>query len=81
MGAQIIMSHHQEVTVMGNNRQGLVGIQMSSPDIRAGMALLIAALSAKEGESVINNTLQIHRGYENIVERLKALGADIREID
>jgi UDP-N-acetylglucosamine 1-carboxyvinyltransferase len=77
MGADIIMSHHQEVTVVGNNRKRkLQGVQMSSPDIRAGMALVIAALSA-EGESVIKNAGQIHRGYERIVERLSGLGADI----
>jgi UDP-N-acetylglucosamine 1-carboxyvinyltransferase len=80
MGAEIVMSHHQEVTVIGNNRENsLTGINMSSPDIRAGMALLIAALSAK-GESIINNAGQIHRGYENIVERLSALGAQIESI-
>lgn len=77
MGAEIVMSHHQEVTVIGNNRKNdLIGLNMASPDIRAGMALLIAALSA-EGESVIHNAHQIHRGYENIVERLSALGAHI----
>lgn len=77
MGAEIVMSHHQEVTVIGNNRKNdLIGLNMASPDIRAGMALLIAALSAK-GESVINNASQIHRGYEKIVERLSALGAEI----
>ncbi len=77
MGADIVMSHNQEVTVVGNNRcRTLVGVEMTSPDIRAGMALLIAALSA-EGKSTIQNAHQIHRGYENIFERLKALGADI----
>lgn len=80
MGAEIVMSHHQEVTVIGNNRESnLIGIKMASPDIRAGMALLIAALSAK-GESMIQNAGQIHRGYEDIVDRLKNLGADIEEI-
>ena len=63
--------------MIGNNRKDtLVGIKMASPDIRAGMALLIAALSAK-GESLIQNAKQIHRGYEKIVERLSALGAEI----
>ncbi len=77
MGAEIVMSHHQEVTVVGNNRsRTLVGLEMASPDIRAGMALLIAALSAK-GESIIQNAHQINRGYEQIVERLQTLGADI----
>jgi UDP-N-acetylglucosamine 1-carboxyvinyltransferase len=80
MGAEIVMSHHQEVTVIGNNRENiLIGIRMASPDIRAGMALLIAALSAK-GESTIQNAGQIHRGYEDIVGRLKSMGADIEEI-
>lgn len=79
MGADVIMSHHQEVTVVGNNReQKLKGLHMMSPDIRAGMALVIAALCA-EGESVIQNAGQIHRGYENIVERLQKLGAEISE--
>jgi UDP-N-acetylglucosamine 1-carboxyvinyltransferase len=54
----------------------LRGITMSSPDIRAGVALLIAALSA-EGKSVIQNIEQIDRGYQNIDERLKSLGAEI----
>jgi UDP-N-acetylglucosamine 1-carboxyvinyltransferase len=52
---------------------------MTSPDIRAGIALLIAALSAS-GESIIQNVEQIDRGYENIVERLKAIGADIDRV-
>lgn len=80
MGADIIMSHHQEITVVGNKRRGLYGMEMSSPDIRAGMALVIAALIAN-GKSIIKNAGQIHRGYENIVERLRLLGADIEEID
>ena len=78
MGADIITSHHNEVTVVGNNREhDLKGVRMVSPDIRAGMALLIAALAAK-GESEIHNASQIHRGYENIIQRLKMIGADIR---
>jgi UDP-N-acetylglucosamine 1-carboxyvinyltransferase len=52
---------------------------MTSPDIRAGIALLIAALSAS-GESIIQNVEQIDRGYENIVERLKSIGADVERI-
>lgn len=81
MGAEIIRSHDKKVTVVGNSRsQKLRGIEMSSPDIRAGMALLIAALSA-EGTSIIHNASQIHRGYENIVERLRGLGAQIEELD
>lgn len=80
MGADIVMSHHQEVTVVGNNRtRTLVGVEMSSPDIRAGMALLIAALSAT-GESVIQNAHQIYRGYEHVIERLQAIGADIEAL-
>ena len=64
-------------TVIGLDRkQRLKGIKMSSPDIRAGVALLIAALSA-QGESEISNIDQIDRGYQNIDTRLKALGADI----
>jgi UDP-N-acetylglucosamine 1-carboxyvinyltransferase len=58
----------------------LRGITMVSPDIRAGVALLIAALSA-EGKSTIQNIEQIDRGYEAIDERLNALGADIRRVD
>lgn len=81
MGAEIIRSHDKKVTVVGNSRsQKLRGIEMSSPDIRAGMALLIAALSA-DGISIIHNASQIHRGYENIVERLHGLGAQIEELD
>ncbi len=80
MGAEIVMSHHQEVTVVGNNRnRTLVGVEMASPDIRAGMALLIAALSAN-GTSVIQNAHQINRGYENIVERLRSIGAHIEAL-
>jgi UDP-N-acetylglucosamine 1-carboxyvinyltransferase len=57
----------------------LHGTEMTSPDIRAGVALLIAAMSA-EGQSIIHNIRQIDRGYQNIDERLNALGADIRRI-
>jgi UDP-N-acetylglucosamine 1-carboxyvinyltransferase len=67
--------------VIGLNRgMQLRGITMVSPDIRAGVALLIAALSA-EGKSTIQNIEQIDRGYEAIDERLNALGADIRRVD
>lgn len=77
MGATINPSTNKQVLVVGNNRQiKLVGVEMSSPDIRAGMTLLIAALAA-EGQSVIQNAHQIHRGYEKIVDRLKNLDADI----
>lgn len=77
MGAQIEICDPHRAIVIGLNREyKLKGIRMTSPDIRAGMALLIAALAA-EGESVIENADQINRGYENIFERLKALGTDI----
>ncbi len=81
MGAQIILCDPRRATVIGLGRKyPLRGIAMSSPDIRAGVALLIAALSA-EGRSVIHNVNQIDRGYENIDGRLLALGAQIRRID
>ena len=57
----------------------LRGLELSSPDIRAGMALVLAALCA-EGESEIQNVIQIERGYENLTERLKKLGAKIEEV-
>src|SRR6185503_1720454 len=80
MGAQIILNDPHRATVIGLDRKyPLRGIKMSSPDIRAGVALLIAALSAN-GESEISNIDQIDRGYENIEGRLKALGADINRI-
>ncbi|MCB0477071.1 MAG: UDP-N-acetylglucosamine 1-carboxyvinyltransferase [Crocinitomicaceae bacterium] len=78
MGAQIILCDPHRATVIGNARKSaLRGIQMTSPDIRAGVALLIAALSA-EGKSVIHNIEQIDRGYQNIDMRLNNIGADIR---
>lgn len=81
MGAEIIQATNKMVIVAGNaRRQKLRAIEMSSPDIRAGMALLIAALSA-DGTSIIHNVSQIHRGYENIVERLRGIGAQIEEVD
>ncbi len=81
MGAQIILCDPHRATVIGLGRKyPLRGITMSSPDIRAGVALLIAALSAK-GKSVIQNIEQIDRGYQYIDKRLNALGADIRRID
>ncbi|HOE05011.1 MAG TPA: UDP-N-acetylglucosamine 1-carboxyvinyltransferase [Bacteroidales bacterium] len=77
MGAQIILCDPHRATVIGlNNQIKLRGIQMSSPDIRAGMALLIAAMSA-EGVSVIHNIEQIDRGYQQIDKRLNQLGAVI----
>ncbi len=81
MGAQIILCDPHRATVIGLNQETpLRGTSMVSPDIRAGNALLIAALSA-EGKSVIQNIEQIDRGYENIDERLRAIGADIRRIE
>ena len=81
MGAQIILCDPHRAVVIGLERQQkLRGITMSSPDIRAGVALLIAALSA-EGKSTIQNIDQIDRGYQNIDLRLQALGADIKRID
>ena len=80
MGAQIILCDPHRAVVIGLERkQKLRGITMSSPDIRAGVALLIAALSA-EGKSKIQNIEQIDRGYQNIDTRLQALGADIKRI-
>lgn len=80
MGAQIVLCDPHRAVVIGLDRQmPLRGITMSSPDIRAGVALLIAALSAK-GKSTIQNIDQIDRGYERIDERLIALGADIKRI-
>ncbi len=80
MGAQIILCDPHRASVIGLNKtQVLRGINMTSPDIRAGMALLIAALSAK-GTSIIDNIDQIDRGYERIDERLNALGAKITRV-
>jgi len=80
MGAQIILCDPHRATVIGLGRkQALRGISMSSPDIRAGQALLIAALSA-EGKSIIQNIEQIDRGYQFIDERLRNLGADIKRV-
>jgi UDP-N-acetylglucosamine 1-carboxyvinyltransferase len=81
MGAQIILCDPHRATVIGLDRKmPLRGIQMTSPDIRAGVALLIAALSA-EGKSVIHNIEQIDRGYQNLEIRLQQLGAKItREV-
>ena len=80
MGAQIILCDPHRAAVIGHGReQKLRGITMSSPDIRAGVSLLIAALSA-EGKSIIQNIEQIDRGYQYIDTRLKALGADIKRI-
>ncbi len=80
MGAQIILCDPHRATVIGLDKMiRLRGTTMSSPDIRAGVALLIAALSA-DGKSVIHNIEQIDRGYQNIDVRLNALGADIKRV-
>jgi UDP-N-acetylglucosamine 1-carboxyvinyltransferase len=80
MGAQIILCDPHRATVIGLNRKSqLRAIEMTSPDIRAGVALLIAALSA-DGKSVIRNIQQIDRGYENIDKRLNAIGAKIKRV-
>ena len=81
MGAQIILCDPHRATVIGLDRKHpLKGIRMTSPDIRAGVALLIAALSA-QGTSVIDNVEQIDRGYQYIDQRLNELGADIVRFD
>ena len=80
MGAQIILCDPHRATVIGLDKKvKLRGIQMTSPDIRAGVSLLIAALSA-QGTSIIHNIEQIERGYQDIDVRLRALGADIKRI-
>jgi len=80
MGAQIILCDPHRATVIGLDRKTpLKGITMTSPDIRAGVSLLIAALSAN-GKSTVLNIEQIDRGYENIEQRLRSLGADIKRI-
>ena len=80
MGAQIILCDPHRATVIGLDRKyNLRGISMASPDIRAGVALLIAALSA-DGKSIIHNIEQIDRGYQNIDNRLLQLGANIKRV-
>lgn len=80
MGAQIILCDPHRAIVVGLNRnKKLQARKMDGPDIRAGMALVIAALSA-EGESIIDNAEQIDRGYEDLVGRLRALGADVEKV-
>jgi UDP-N-acetylglucosamine 1-carboxyvinyltransferase len=80
MGARVVLCDPHRAVVVGLERKfSLRGISMNSPDIRAGVALLIAALSA-EGKSVIQNIEQIDRGYQHIDERLGKLGAEIRRI-
>ena len=81
MGAQIILCDPHRATVIGLNKTvKLRGIEMTSPDIRAGVSLLIAALSA-QGKSLIHNIEQIERGYQDIEARLKAIGANIRRVE
>lgn len=81
MGAQIILCDPHRATVIGlNHHHALKGISMTSPDIRAGVALLIAAMSA-DGKSVIDNIEQIDRGYQRIDERLNAIGAKIKRVN
>ena len=77
MGARIVLCDPHRAVISGPAR--LRGSSVESPDIRAGMAILLAALAA-EGESTINNIGQIDRGYEKIDERLKALGADLTRV-
>ena len=80
MGAKVILCDPHRATVIGMNfESSLKATKMTSPDIRAGISLLIAALSAK-GTSIINNIEQIDRGYENIEARLKSIGAKIERI-
>ena len=80
MGAKIILCDPHRATVIGHNfKSKLKGTILTSPDIRAGISLLIAALSAK-GKSVIHNIEQIDRGYEKIVEKLTSIGAKIKRV-
>jgi UDP-N-acetylglucosamine 1-carboxyvinyltransferase len=81
MGAQIILCDPHRAVVIGHDHKfTLRGNKMSSPDIRAGIAMLLAAMSAK-GTSIIGNIEQIDRGYEDIDQRLNLLGASITRID
>jgi UDP-N-acetylglucosamine 1-carboxyvinyltransferase len=81
MGARIVLCDPHRAVVIGLEREQMLrGITMSSPDIRAGVALLIAALSA-DGKSIIQNIEQIDRGYQDIDGRLKKLGADIKRVE
>jgi len=81
MGAKIILCDPHRATVIGHNfKANLTATTMTSPDIRAGISLLIAALSAK-GTSTIHNIEQIDRGYERIDERLRSIGAKIIRVD
>ncbi|MCL4864143.1 MAG: UDP-N-acetylglucosamine 1-carboxyvinyltransferase, partial [Caldilineaceae bacterium] len=78
MGAQIILCDPHRAVIVGPSK--LVGQQVSSPDIRAGMALVLAALAA-QGVTTIGNVRQIDRGYERIDEKLRALGACIERAE
>jgi len=78
MGAQIVLCDPHRCIVLGPRK--LIGERVDSPDIRAGLALILAALAA-DGESVIRNISQVDRGYERIEDKLKALGADIQRVD
>ena len=81
MGARVILCDPHRATVIGHNFESMLkATTMVSPDIRAGISLLIAALSAK-GTSTIHNIEQIDRGYENIDERLRGIGAKITRVD
>jgi len=77
MGARIVLCDPHRAVVSGP--APLTGSQLTSPDVRAGMAMVIAALSA-QGESVIHNVYQIERGYEHLTRRLQTLGADIQRV-
>ena len=78
MGAQIILCDPHRAVISGP--APLKGAVLVSPDVRAGMAMVIAAMIAN-GESVISNVYQIERGYENLVERLQSLGAHIERVE
>jgi len=81
MGAQIILCDpHRAVVIGHNHHHSLKGHETTSPDIRAGIAMVLAALNAK-GQSIIHNISQIDRGYQDLEQRLRALGADITRID
>ncbi|PCH72683.1 MAG: UDP-N-acetylglucosamine 1-carboxyvinyltransferase, partial [Flavobacteriaceae bacterium] len=81
MGAKVILCDPHRATIIGHDFQSILkATTMTSPDIRAGISLLIAALSAK-GTSIIHNIEQIDRGYQNIDERLRAIGAKIERIN
>jgi UDP-N-acetylglucosamine 1-carboxyvinyltransferase len=80
MGAQIILCDPHRATVIGTGKRPMRAMTMSSPDIRAGIALLIAAMCA-DGKSTINNIEQIDRGYEGIDVRLNRLGANILRVN